>query len=141
MVIPYDDYTVTGGGTTNGYDNVRTGSGLAVPKSAARKHEDYSLQHRAAFLMLFTRIFRLSLEPSRPGQRLHGYLDCGQTRGPVQCWFSGPADYARSIMRRESDARINSFPTQIRLPSSKRLSPIRWVRRVGAVAWPIKPIR
>ncbi len=34
MVIPYDDYTVTGGGTTNGYDNVRTGSGLAVPKSA-----------------------------------------------------------------------------------------------------------
>ena len=34
MVIPYDGYTVTGGGTTNGYDNVRTGSGLAVPKSA-----------------------------------------------------------------------------------------------------------
>src|SRR6266705_6335234 len=34
MVIPYDDYTVTGGGTTNGYDNVRMGSGLAVPKSA-----------------------------------------------------------------------------------------------------------
>jgi uncharacterized protein (DUF1501 family) len=34
MVIPYDDYTVTGGGTTNGYDNVRTVSGLAVPKSA-----------------------------------------------------------------------------------------------------------
>ncbi len=34
MVIPYDDYTVTGGGTTNGYDNVRTSSGLAVPKSA-----------------------------------------------------------------------------------------------------------
>jgi uncharacterized protein (DUF1501 family) len=34
MVIPYDDYTVIGGGTTNGYDNVRTGSGLAVPKSA-----------------------------------------------------------------------------------------------------------
>ena len=34
MVIPYDDYTITGGGTTNGYDNVRTPSGLAVPKSA-----------------------------------------------------------------------------------------------------------
>jgi uncharacterized protein (DUF1501 family) len=34
MVIPYDDYTVTGGGSTNGYDNVRTASGLAVPKSA-----------------------------------------------------------------------------------------------------------
>src|SRR5437762_14157446 len=34
MVIPYDDYTVTGGGTTNGYDNVRTGSQLAVPKLA-----------------------------------------------------------------------------------------------------------
>jgi uncharacterized protein (DUF1501 family) len=34
MVIPYDDYTVTGGGSTNGYDNVRTTSGLAVPKSA-----------------------------------------------------------------------------------------------------------
>jgi len=34
MIIPYDDYTVTGGGTTNGYDNVRTGSGLAVPKTA-----------------------------------------------------------------------------------------------------------
>ena len=34
MVIPYDDYTVAGGGTTNGYDNVRTGSGLAIPKSA-----------------------------------------------------------------------------------------------------------
>ncbi len=33
MVIPYDDYTVTGGGTTTGYDNVRTGAGLAVPKS------------------------------------------------------------------------------------------------------------
>src|SRR6266436_6308283 len=34
MVIPYDDYTVSGGGTTNGYDNVRTGSQLAVPKTA-----------------------------------------------------------------------------------------------------------
>jgi uncharacterized protein (DUF1501 family) len=34
MIIPFDDYTVTGGGTTNGYDNVRTGSGLAVPKTA-----------------------------------------------------------------------------------------------------------
>jgi uncharacterized protein (DUF1501 family) len=34
MIIPYDDYTVTGGGSTNGYDNVRTASGLAVPKSA-----------------------------------------------------------------------------------------------------------
>jgi uncharacterized protein (DUF1501 family) len=34
MVIPYDDYTVIGGGTTNGYDNVRSGSNLAVPKSA-----------------------------------------------------------------------------------------------------------
>jgi uncharacterized protein (DUF1501 family) len=34
MVIPFDDYTVTGGGSTNGYDNVRTVSGLAVPKSA-----------------------------------------------------------------------------------------------------------
>jgi uncharacterized protein (DUF1501 family) len=34
MVIPFDGYTVTGGGTTNGYDNVRTVSGLAVPKSA-----------------------------------------------------------------------------------------------------------
>jgi len=33
MVIPYDDYTNLTGGTTNGYDNVRTGSGLAVPKS------------------------------------------------------------------------------------------------------------
>jgi uncharacterized protein (DUF1501 family) len=34
MVIPYDDYTNAAGGTTNGYDNVRTGSSLAVPKSA-----------------------------------------------------------------------------------------------------------
>jgi uncharacterized protein (DUF1501 family) len=34
MVIPFDDYTNSTGGTTNGYDNVRTGSGLAVPKSA-----------------------------------------------------------------------------------------------------------
>ena len=34
MVIPFDDYTNATGGTTNGYDNVRTGSGLAVPKSA-----------------------------------------------------------------------------------------------------------
>ena len=34
MVIPYDDYTVTGGGTTNGYDNVRNLSMLAVPKLA-----------------------------------------------------------------------------------------------------------
>src|SRR5205823_5847176 len=34
MIIPFDDYTVNGGGTTNGYDNVRTGTGLAVPKSA-----------------------------------------------------------------------------------------------------------
>jgi uncharacterized protein (DUF1501 family) len=33
MVIPYDGYTNAAGGTTNGYDNVRTGSGLAVPKS------------------------------------------------------------------------------------------------------------
>lgn len=34
MVIPFDDYTITGGGTTIGYDAVRTPSGLAVPKSA-----------------------------------------------------------------------------------------------------------
>src|SRR5438105_11873363 len=34
MVIPYDDYTNAAGGTTNGYDNVRTPAGLAVPKSA-----------------------------------------------------------------------------------------------------------
>lgn len=33
MVIPYDDYTNAVGGTTNGYDNVRTGSGLAIPKT------------------------------------------------------------------------------------------------------------
>ena len=34
MVIPYDGYTNPVGGSTNGYDNVRTVSGLAVPKSA-----------------------------------------------------------------------------------------------------------
>jgi uncharacterized protein (DUF1501 family) len=34
MVIPYDDYSNPVGGTTSGYDNVRTSSGLAVPKSA-----------------------------------------------------------------------------------------------------------
>lgn len=34
MVIPFDDYTNPTGGSTNGYDNVRTVSGLAVPKSA-----------------------------------------------------------------------------------------------------------
>lgn len=34
MVIPFDGYTNAAGGTTSGYDNVRTGSGLAVPKSA-----------------------------------------------------------------------------------------------------------
>jgi len=33
MVIPFDDYTNATGGTTNGYDNVRTGSGLAVLKT------------------------------------------------------------------------------------------------------------
>ena len=33
MVIPYDDYTNPTGGTTSGYDNVRTGSGLAVLKT------------------------------------------------------------------------------------------------------------
>jgi uncharacterized protein (DUF1501 family) len=37
MVIPYDDYSNPVGGTTNGYDNVRTSSGLAVPKSALLK--------------------------------------------------------------------------------------------------------
>jgi uncharacterized protein (DUF1501 family) len=34
MVIPFDDYTNLTGGTTSGYDNVRTGSNLAVPKTA-----------------------------------------------------------------------------------------------------------
>jgi uncharacterized protein (DUF1501 family) len=34
MVIPYDEYTNPMGGSTSGYDNVRTTSGLAVPKSA-----------------------------------------------------------------------------------------------------------
>lgn len=33
MVIPYDEYTNPTGGTTSGYDNVRTGSGLAVLKT------------------------------------------------------------------------------------------------------------
>lgn len=33
LVIPYDDYTNPTGGTTSGYDNVRTGSGLAVLKT------------------------------------------------------------------------------------------------------------
>ena len=37
MVIPFDDYSNATGGTTNGYDNVRTSSGLAVPKSALLK--------------------------------------------------------------------------------------------------------
>jgi len=37
MVIPFDGYTNAAGGTTNGYDNVRTGSGLAVPLSALLK--------------------------------------------------------------------------------------------------------
>jgi uncharacterized protein (DUF1501 family) len=37
MVIPYDDYSNPVGGTTNGYDNVRTASGLAVPKTALLK--------------------------------------------------------------------------------------------------------
>ena len=34
MVIPFDDYTNPTGGSTNGYSNVRTVSGLAVPLSA-----------------------------------------------------------------------------------------------------------
>jgi uncharacterized protein (DUF1501 family) len=34
MVIPYDGYTNLAGGTTNGYDNVRSGSFLAVPFAA-----------------------------------------------------------------------------------------------------------
>jgi uncharacterized protein (DUF1501 family) len=33
MVIPFDGYTNAAGGTTNGYDNVRTASGLAVLKT------------------------------------------------------------------------------------------------------------
>jgi uncharacterized protein (DUF1501 family) len=33
MLIPFDEYTNALGGVTNGYDNVRTGSGLAVLKS------------------------------------------------------------------------------------------------------------
>jgi uncharacterized protein (DUF1501 family) len=37
MVIPYDDYSNPVGGTTSGYDNVRTASGLAVPKTALLK--------------------------------------------------------------------------------------------------------
>src|SRR5512132_3493226 len=37
MVIPYDDYTNATSGTTNGYDNVRSPSGLAVPKSSLLK--------------------------------------------------------------------------------------------------------
>ena len=36
-IVPWDDYNVSGGGSTNGYDNVRSGSGLAVPKSALLK--------------------------------------------------------------------------------------------------------
>ena len=34
MVIPYDNYTDPLGGSTSGYDNVRTASGLAVPRTA-----------------------------------------------------------------------------------------------------------
>jgi len=34
MVIPYDNYTDPTGGSTRGYDNVRTASGLAVAKTA-----------------------------------------------------------------------------------------------------------
>jgi uncharacterized protein (DUF1501 family) len=37
MVIPYDDYSNPIGGTTSGYGNVRTASGLAVPQSALLK--------------------------------------------------------------------------------------------------------
>jgi uncharacterized protein (DUF1501 family) len=33
LVIPYDDYNNPLGGTTNGYDNVRTSSGLAILKT------------------------------------------------------------------------------------------------------------
>jgi uncharacterized protein (DUF1501 family) len=34
MIIPFDEYTNPTGGSTNGYDNVRTASGLAIPKTA-----------------------------------------------------------------------------------------------------------
>jgi uncharacterized protein (DUF1501 family) len=86
MVIPFDDYTVTGGGTTNGYDNVRTASGLAVPKSASPTRR--SPPTLVAYPMPFTQTFRRRLTtraPVRPSEALERRKTCRA----LQCWFAG----------------------------------------------------
>ncbi len=74
MVIPFDGYTVTGGGTTNGYDNVRTGSGLAVLKTQL-----------------------LQITPSNTGGVSYGFHpnlspeanNAGQAKGFMDVWNAG----------------------------------------------------
>src|SRR6266852_2985876 len=94
----------------------------------------------AAFLMLFTRTFRLR---RTMWARLKALWIFGVQANSRSCamlvrWFNL---LRAPITRRVSDARINSFHIRTRLPSSKRLSPIRWARRVGEVALLTRPIR
>jgi len=70
MVIPFDNYTVPGGGTTQGYDNVRTGAGLAVPQSALLKITPTNTSSVA-----FGFHPNLSPEVANPTQTFKGLLD------------------------------------------------------------------
>jgi uncharacterized protein (DUF1501 family) len=74
MVIPFDGYNNPVGGSTNGYDNVRTASGLAVPKAAL-----------------------LQITPSNTGGVSYGFHpnlspeanNAGQAKGLLDIWAGG----------------------------------------------------
>jgi uncharacterized protein (DUF1501 family) len=70
MVIPYDDYTDATGGTTRGYDNVRSGAQLAVPRSALLR-----ITPSNSGGVAFGLHPNLSPEVANPAQTFKGLLD------------------------------------------------------------------
>ena len=139
MVIPYDGYTVTGGGSTNGYDNVRTVSGLAVPLSALANTK-ITPSNTSSVAYAFHP--NLSPEANNAGQA-KGFMDVGMPANS-QCFAMSVRWCSRSLARntrRGSDARINFFHTPTRLISKCRRSPTLPVKPAGAVESPIRRTR
>src|SRR5438874_3348652 len=136
------------GRTVITWSSLTTTTVVATPPCAAlqvSRYYNHSSQTRkllrltpAAFLMLFTRTFHLKRTMWARAKALwiFGVRANSQFYATLVRWFNR---LRAPIMRRESDARINSFPTRTRLTSSKRQWPIRSVRRVGVVALLTRP--
>jgi uncharacterized protein (DUF1501 family) len=76
MVIPYDGYTNLAGGTTNGYDNVRSGSFLAVP---------FTMLNNTKITPSNTSSIRYAFHPNLSPEA----NNAGQAKGFLDIWNAG----------------------------------------------------